>query len=89
MQQLNGHHAQLGTIAFSPDNRTLLSADNDGVVKLWHTATGQELGRLPTLGLEGGDGLATFTPNGAGIAAVWHTGEVLVWSTPGRPALNH
>ncbi|MGV3721271.1 MAG: AAA-like domain-containing protein [Actinomycetota bacterium] len=89
MQQLNGHHAQLGTIAFSPDNRTILSADGDGVVKLWHTATGQELGLLPTLGLEGGSELAAFTPDGAGIVASGSTGNILVWSAPGRQTLNH
>jgi WD40 repeat protein len=30
-------------IAFSPDGRTLVTGDVEGVVKLWHVATGQEI----------------------------------------------
>lgn len=85
MLQLNGHHGRLRSLSFSPDRRTLLTADADGVVKLWHAETGQELGRLPTSGLGGGCTSALFSSDGAEILAAWSAGEILVWSGPGRP----
>jgi RNA polymerase sigma factor (sigma-70 family) len=39
-----GHLAPIGRLAFAPDGKTLVSTSWDGVVRLWETETGQELG---------------------------------------------
>jgi WD40 repeat protein len=38
-----GHRLNITNIRFSPDSRTLVSASDDGTVRLWHVPTGQEL----------------------------------------------
>jgi WD40 repeat protein len=40
---LRGHMDKIYHGAFSPDGRTLATAGWDGMVKLWHVATGQEM----------------------------------------------
>ena len=40
---LDGHTAEIQTLDFSPDGRTLASGDEIGVVKLWDVAAGEEL----------------------------------------------
>ena len=41
--RMSGHRSRLHGLAFSPDGRTLASADSEGSVKFWNVATGQEL----------------------------------------------
>jgi WD40 repeat protein len=36
--QLEGHRTRVDALAFTPDGRTLASADHDGVIKLWSCA---------------------------------------------------
>ena len=44
-EELNlfGHAASVVAVAYSPDGKTIASACSDGIVRLWHAATGQEL----------------------------------------------
>ncbi|MGE5190858.1 MAG: WD40 repeat domain-containing serine/threonine-protein kinase [Deltaproteobacteria bacterium] len=44
--RLASHRARINTFAFSSDSRTLATASADGVIKLWHIPTGQELFEL-------------------------------------------
>ena len=41
--RLAGHRGRVRYLAFSPDNRTLASGDNTGVIKLWSVDAAQEL----------------------------------------------
>jgi len=45
---LHGHHQVIYTVAFHPDGRRLVSADNDGVIHLWDGQNGALLGTLRT-----------------------------------------
>jgi WD40 repeat protein len=47
---LQGHRSGVTAAAFSPDGRCLATADVQGTIKLWHTATWQFLYDLTTTG---------------------------------------
>ena len=47
LRTLRGHHFRVTAIAFHPDGRMLASASYDQTIKLWDTATGQELKHPP------------------------------------------
>jgi hypothetical protein len=44
--QSRNHRASIGAIAFSPDGRLLVTGADDGTIKFWHVASGQELMEL-------------------------------------------
>lgn len=47
---LAGHRSPIWSFAISPDGNTLATASRDGVIKLWHVLTGQELFELRKAG---------------------------------------
>jgi WD40 repeat protein len=49
LRQLLGHTDRIGSVVFSPDGKTLVSAGtNDHTIRFWDVATGRELRRLKT-----------------------------------------
>jgi WD40 repeat protein len=64
-------------LAWSPDGQRLASAGEDGTVKVWDTATGQE-----TLTLKGHTGRVrslAWSPDGQRLASAGEDGTVKVW----------
>jgi WD40 repeat protein len=64
-------------VAFSPEGSRLAAASEDGTVKVWDVATGQE-----TLTLKGHTGSVTsvvFSPEGWRLASASQDGTVKVW----------
>ena len=53
---LKGHENHIGAIAWSPDNRKLVTGAGDGVVMLWDATTGQPIRsyntNLPVTGVD-------------------------------------
>jgi WD40 repeat protein len=43
---LSGHRSAISSLVFSVDGRSLVSADRDGVIKIWNVAAGEELFEL-------------------------------------------
>jgi WD40 repeat protein len=73
-------------VAFSPDGTLLASADGEGTVQLWHTATGRPAGRPIPASLEPDGDAVAFSPDGKLLAIAGADGTVRLWYTAtGRP----
>lgn len=46
IRTLTGHADQVTSVAITPDGKTLVSGDDDGIIKLWHLQTGKLLHTL-------------------------------------------
>ncbi|WP_338898520.1 helix-turn-helix domain-containing protein [Streptomyces sp. TG1A-60] len=68
---------QVESMAFSPDGRTLASANADGRVRLWNTGTG-ELDATLTVSLTEGPVQVAFSPDGRTLATA-AGGTVRLW----------
>jgi WD40 repeat protein len=69
-QTLSGHTAEITSVAFSRDGRTLASGSFDKSVKLWDPGTGDDT--LTSL---------SFSPDGKLIAAGSYDNSVRMWET--------
>jgi WD40 repeat protein len=85
--RLTGHSAEVQSLAFSSDGRTLVSGARDSTIRLWHVATGRAMGILyETLPHSLTDIRALFFSedgNQLYAATLSHrrTGGVFLWST--------
>src|SRR5262245_7878007 len=86
------HPAPILALAFRPEGRTLVSAGEDGVARIWDTQTGGELGPPLVLGDDpAGARLkrARFGPGESGLlATVDDRGRVAVWDVNHRRPLT-
>ena len=68
IRTLTGHSFDVLSVAFSPDDKTVLSGSADGTVRLWHTLTGFEIRRFGELSNTIVTSVA-FSPDGQYILA--------------------
>ncbi len=86
LRSLEGHTAQVTSLAFSPDGTRMASGSADKTVKLWDTATGKEI--LTLAGHTGPVNCLVFNSDGTRIVATCK-GVARVWDLPeGRETLN-
>ena len=72
--------AWIGSAAFSPDGRTVATAERTGI-RLWETATGKEIRRLTGASQSWYYALA-FAPDGRTLASANSDTTVLIWTVP-------
>jgi WD40 repeat protein len=71
--------ARIAGVAFSPDGKTLATANTSGAIQLWDAATGAAAGTLADLQTVVG---VAFSPDGKTLAsATWDAG-VTLWDVP-------
>jgi WD40 repeat protein/serine/threonine protein kinase len=86
-----GHTSPVAGVCFSPDSTRVASASLDGTIKVWDSASGQELLTLKGHGMEGD---VCFSPDGTRLASASNEagnnpGDVKVWdSTSGQELLT-
>ncbi len=71
-----GHGGPVHTASFSPDGSRIVTATNNGTVRVWDAATGKELARLDH---DGQIAAAAFSPDGLRIITATSNGTVRVW----------
>lgn len=74
---LVGHVAEVGTLEFSPDGKTVATGSYDGTAKLWDAATGRE--RFHLKAAAGRVHRVTFSPDGKILAAACDDRTTRFW----------
>lgn len=81
---LSGHTAEVGSIAFSPDNQLLATGSYDGTAKIWEAGTGNERWHLQSN--SGKVDHVTFSPDGKLLAMSTRDQTAKLWDvTTGKP----
>jgi WD40 repeat protein len=78
---LTGHKGMVGSLAYSPDGRHLLTGSWDKTVKIWDAANGRELTSFdwPV----GRVGAVAYAPDGLRAAAAGDEGPIVIWDVDG------
>ncbi|KAM0147375.1 hypothetical protein ACHAPG_010616 [Botrytis cinerea] len=80
LQTLEGHASSVNSVAFSPDGKQVVSGSWDNTVRLWDTATGQQI--QPTLeGHTDSVWSVAFSPDGKQIVSGSEDNTVRLWDT--------
>jgi WD40 repeat protein len=86
-QKLVGHRSVVTSVAFSPDGRLVVSAANDGSIKVWNLIAGREVRELAQ-GQPGGQdvykkevNIVIFSPSGESILTGGNDGNLNIWNS--------
>src|SRR5207244_1528238 len=79
---LEGHLSAVYALAFAPDGRTLASGSFDRTVRLWETASGQQITAWP--GHLGSVSGVAFSADGRVAVSGSADTSVLAWDVTGR-----
>lgn len=75
--KLEGHTADVNSVAFSPDGRFVVTASADSTARVWDAATGATVGELR--GHSKSVNSASFSPDGKFIVTASDDGSVRLW----------
>ena len=89
--KLKGHTNNIRKVLFSPDGRTLASADDNGVIRLWDPAAGHS--RATCKGHTNGLVSLAFSADGSLLASAGADGTIKLWNlaavTPSTALAGH
>jgi WD40 repeat protein/tRNA A-37 threonylcarbamoyl transferase component Bud32 len=74
---LSGHSSDVNSVVFAPDGKILASASDDKTIKLWNSATGQEIRTLT--GHSNWIWATAFSPNGKILASAGADKTIKLW----------
>jgi WD40 repeat protein len=75
---LQGHAAYVGSVAFTPDGKTLVSGSNDKTTRLWDIQEQKQIGLLN--GNKNAVYSVAISPDGKILASGGEDGELLLWN---------
>ncbi|MFP6671454.1 MAG: hypothetical protein VB857_08575, partial [Pirellulaceae bacterium] len=78
---LQGHTAGIGSVAFSPDGKRIVSGSSDKTLKVWDVETGSEIGTLK--GHSYHVNSVAFSPDGKLVVSGSHDKTVKIWDISG------
>jgi WD40 repeat protein len=79
---LKGHKAEVWSVAFARDGKTLVSGSDDHTIKFWDPVNGDQ--RLTLRGHEGRISTVAFSPDGTTLATASWDGTVRLWRAAAR-----
>jgi len=79
--QFNGGQGRLYSVGFSPEGEQLVTAGQDGTVRLWNLS-GQKLAQFK--GHQGDVNSVSFSPDGQRLATAGTDGRVRLWNLSGQ-----
>ena len=80
VRPLTGHTSTVGSIAFTPDRRWIVTGSGDGTARVWSAASGISAATL--LGHEDWVSSAALSPDGARIVTASDDGTARIWRFP-------
>jgi WD40 repeat protein len=86
---LKGHTGRVMSVCFTKDARTLVSLGDEGMIRIWNTADGKEIAKLPAppmkdQGLKGNLACIAVSPDGKNLAVSLPDGSTRLLDSTGR-----